>query len=640
MLRAFRQCTNPFEVGSPPTGGVSGMARRATRRYDAPPLEGSFSLSSGDTPLQAPNRPTSSVPPESQPSTADSIYALEEYEFDLAARRLWYRGVPIALEPKVAAFLASIVGKAGDLVTREELRSALWEEGTGSDDTLNYVVSRARHALIHCSRPAVVLCRGRGYRLGITPAPVNRSSECPGLVERRAELGQLNRALALCAASRQCRLMLVTGSAGVGKTMLIEQFVRGTTGSGRRVAWGRCVDVEVKPPLWPWRAILDELCPGEIAPSSEDPYACFASVGTRLARVGDVSPLVVVLEDIQWADEATLALLEFVEAQLTTTPLLLVVTCRTPVAARRTARLDGVARNARVLSLDPLSAVGAKRLLRQLREPMEPSLECDLLSLAEGNPSILVGAVRALPASPTELDVGALLRSPSAICNGVRYQLSALRPEARSVLTVAAVVGLDCDAQVLALVLGLDATLVVQHLSQAVELEIMQPCTATEYRFVKRLCREYLYRQVADPERRSLHWKIGIVMRALEQGESPGGLALIALHLSEGAVSSLQASEAARVVHLSGHSELRRNAPDAAATAFALALRLAARGGWPSTARAEMALVAAGALRDAGAVQQALRLTEHAMEITRAREDWKSLGAPAGRHTDTRQDPS
>jgi DNA-binding winged helix-turn-helix (wHTH) protein len=607
------------------------MARRATRKRDTGLLEGSSgSPRSTERPVRATIRRASSWPPapESAPSTDDSVYALEEYEFELVARRLTYRGVPIALEPKVAAFLAVIVAKAGSLVTREELRVALWQEGSGSDDMLNYVVSRARQALSHCSRPAVVLCRGRGYRLGLTPTPVNRGYEGAELIERRAEQSQLNRLLAHCAVSRKCRLVLVTGGSGVGKTMLIRQFVRDTSSTGHRVASSPCVEPDGKPALWPWRAILDQLCPGEVVPSADDPYACFAPVRTRLAHLGEVSPLVVVLEDVQWADEASLALLEFLEAQLTATPLLLVCTCRTPVAAGHAARLDRVARSAHVISLAPLSPSGAKRLLRQLRGPMEPSVEQELLALANGNPSILVGAVRALPATPSELDLAGLLRSPSSICSGVRYQLSALRPETRSALEVAAVAGLDFDVQVLSMVLRLDATLVLQQLSQAVELEILRPCTATEYRFVHLLCREYLHREMPDSERRNLHWKLGVVMRELHHGESPHGLALMAHHLSEGAVSKVQASEAARVVHLSGNSNLRRNAPDAAASAYALALRLAARGGWPPTARAEMALVAARALRDAGAPQQALRLTDHAVEIARAREDWMSLGAP------------
>ncbi|HEY3494727.1 MAG TPA: AAA family ATPase, partial [Polyangiaceae bacterium] len=541
---------------------------------------------------------------------------------------LSYRGLAVGLEPKVSGFLALLLERAGSLISREALRAALWPDGSGSDDMLNYVVSRARQALAHCNRPAIVMNRGRGYRFDIVPTRGERDDDCSSLLDRRDELRELGRLLAHSATTRTCRLAFVTGSGGVGKTAVLEQLSRSAAASGHRVAWGRCLDA-VDRPLWAWHLLLEELDRGQVL-SCADPFASFAAVTRELARLGREGPLLVVIDDLHWADDATLALLEFVHTRLVDTPVLLAVTCRTPIPKERTARLDGVARRARVISLSPLSSAGAKRLLyRTLRQPLDALHELELLALADGNPSLLLGLARGVAAPARKLDLPALFQSPSYVSNAVQSRLIAFRAETQAVLDAAAVVGVDFDARLLGRVLDIGPRSVADRLAQAVKLDVVRPRTETAYRFAQRLCREYLYWNLEDSERRLLHWKVGTAMSRLEYRELPEGPALMALHLSEGAVSDVQASEAAELVRSAGDSSLRSGDADSAAAAFGHALQLSRRGGWSSTKRVEMALVAASELRHAGAAQHAVQLAERAVEIARAHEDWVSIGRAA-----------
>jgi predicted ATPase len=338
----------------------------------------------------------------------------------------------------------------------------------------------------------------------------------------------------------------------------------------------------------------------------------------------------VVIEDLHLADEPSLAFLEFVQVHFTRTPLVLIATCVTPILSRRKAQLDVVARGARSIALGPLSAGGARRLLRRVRlEPLAPSLEHEVLTLAGGNPSFIVGAARELDASAKELDIERLFRSPSALCNGIRHLLSGLPGPAEAILAVAAAMGMEFDARVVALVLDVGISVIAQRLSGAVELEVVRPCTETDYRFVQLLYREYLYRAIPDAKRRDLHWKIGTAMRQLRYEETTQGLTSIAFHLSEGALSECQASDAAQILQRVGDSELRRPAPDSAATAYAAAMQLARRGGWPSEKRVRMALLAGRGLREAGAAEHASRFDEYAVEIVRAQEGSVILGRAA-----------
>src|SRR4051794_34277685 len=153
------------------------------------------------------------------------------------------------------------------------------------------------------------------------------------LAEREAPLAGLHHAFDDARAGRG-RLVLVRGEAGIGKTALVGAFVEGL-GTGVRVARGVCDGFATPQPFAPLHdlvpALGDEL---RVMLDGDAGHGTVARwVRDRLARSG---PWVVVLEDIQWADEATLELLLFLARRLEGTTVLVVATWRDDEAAPAT----------------------------------------------------------------------------------------------------------------------------------------------------------------------------------------------------------------------------------------------------------------------------------------------------------------
>ncbi len=122
--------------------------------------------------------------------------------------------------------------------------------------------------------------------------------------------------------------MLCTGEAGIGKTRLAEELAAAAGARGVPVAWARAADPDSSPPYGLWRLVLDGIAAGSGTRSGADPwpavfgaadlgadssvarrFALFAEVRRRLARAAERSGLVLVLDDLQWADEASAVLL-------------------------------------------------------------------------------------------------------------------------------------------------------------------------------------------------------------------------------------------------------------------------------------------------------------------------------------------
>jgi DNA-binding winged helix-turn-helix (wHTH) protein len=558
-----------------------------------------------------------------------TAYLFDDYDFDIASHTLHYQGAPVALEPKVASFLALLVVSSGNLVSRETLRAALWSDGSGSDDALNYLASRARAALVRCKRPALIGCRGRGYRLDIAATRGSRSVGNDPLLARRDELSQLARMLTRCARTRGSCSALITGPPGIGKTALVQGFIREKVGPSWQVAWGHCRPL-LNSSLEPWLAILGELCTECPIGTEYDKHGRLDVVKRELSRIVRQAPVLLVVEDIHFADESTLGLLESIPVDVCPGALMLIATCRTPAPRERRRQLDAVARGARMFALGPLPESTSRNLLnRACGRPAERSLEQASLALAAGNPAVLVAIASLLQKNPAEFDVSELYRSPSPILNGIHYLFDALDGDERELLMIAAVAGVEFSARVVAAVATVKVSDVVQRFSRAVECEVLRPRSEWTYVFVQPTCREYLYRTLAETKRRSMHWTIGLAISRLGLAGSDAEPSLVAFHLSEGVVSEVQASEAVNVILRCAGISLRRQELDAAAAAYTLALRLSERAGQPSPERVGVALSAARALHEAGALQSAALLVRAAIDIARAQEDWVNLGRAA-----------
>ncbi|HEU4400015.1 MAG TPA: ATP-binding protein, partial [Actinomycetota bacterium] len=149
----------------------------------------------------------------------------------------------------------------------------------------------------------------------------------PGvLLERAAELSMLADRLEAVERSSRGQILLVGGEAGVGKTTLLRRFCQ-APGRPARVLWGGCDPLFTPSPLGPLLAVADD-SGGELGAVLERGAMPYEVVAALARELSGRSPTVFVLEDVHWADEATLDVLRLLARRVETVPALVVASYR------------------------------------------------------------------------------------------------------------------------------------------------------------------------------------------------------------------------------------------------------------------------------------------------------------------------
>ncbi|MGS2640998.1 BTAD domain-containing putative transcriptional regulator [Streptosporangium sp. G12] len=259
----------------------------------------------------------------------------------------------------------------------------------------------------------------------------------------------------------------VSGEPGIGKTWLLEAFRDRCAGSGHLVLWGRCPETEGAPPLWPWLQILRALarvCPPPdsraLAGLMDDETPAGSTEAARLRRHQAVAdwvtatartrPTVIVLDDLQWADTASLGMLGDVVALIGDAEKGASVTVVT--AFREGADLlplDGVlGRLARHdllrLRLTGLGSDTVRAIAAEIGVEVDEDTARALTERTGGNPFFVRETVRTLAQG------GTLDAVPGAVADLIRRRVAALGPRVGDVLGTAAVLGRDFDPDVVA----------------------------------------------------------------------------------------------------------------------------------------------------------------------------------------------
>ncbi|MFG2002154.1 BTAD domain-containing putative transcriptional regulator [Spirillospora sp. NPDC048911] len=358
------------------------------------------------------------------------------------------------------------------------------------------------------------------------PAP----AEQPPGRERRAasggligRAGQLSRADERLGEVRRGRggVLLVTGEAGIGKSRLAREIAEQAVARGFRVAQGGCVD-GTAPAFWPWIQVLRDADADPALLSAErksaDPdaalYEVYERVVAALTGSGDGAPLMVLLEDLHWADVSSLRLLAYVADAVVRRPVLIVATLRAepgdhPDQLRAVlgslSRLEGT----EYAEMSPFDAGEVSAYLRARGIAEQPGLVDVLLERTGGNPFYL-GEVLRLRESERGL--------PDAVPQGAREvierRVTKLPEETRRLLRAAAVVGAEADIDLLEAVTETTAEEVMAALEPAVAAGLLTepPATsfgAADYRFSHGLVRQALYAGLSRLERSRLHLKVG-----------------------------------------------------------------------------------------------------------------------------------
>jgi class 3 adenylate cyclase/tetratricopeptide (TPR) repeat protein len=332
------------------------------------------------------------------------------------------------------------------------------------------------------------------------------------MVGRETELRRLRDAFRQAAHDRSCQLFTVLGSAGVGKSRLAAEFLADLEA---RVVRGRCLSYGDGITYWPVVEILKQLGAlpeGEAARplrallgDSETPaQATEIAWGFRklLEQQAQERPLVCLLDDLHWAEETLLDLVEHVADLSRDAPLLLLCIARPELLERRPS-WGGGKLNATTVLLEPLDAAETEQLIAELGG-VGAGLRDRILQVAEGNPLFLEEMLALVRDSG-----GAEVEVPPTIQALLAARLDQLDPAERSVLERGSVEGRTFHRGAVAALAEGDGS-VDQRLIALVRKELVRPDRAQlrgddAYRFRHLLIRDAAYDALPKATRADLH---------------------------------------------------------------------------------------------------------------------------------------
>jgi DNA-binding winged helix-turn-helix (wHTH) protein len=469
------------------------------------------------------------------------IFEFDDFVLDESAYELRRGGEVLKVDHKVFGMLAYLLRRPGHLVTKEELVKGVWEGRALSDTVLSGTASRLRKALGSDREDLVASVYGRGYRFVGTvreraSPTVRPAGEIP-FVGREAALARVQRCLEQAIAGRG-KIVAIAGEPGIGKTQLAELSADKASELGMASAWGYCRELETAPPFWPIvqllrgflrtprasaaaRAAVDgaltALTP-EKSPvgwgADASSYRLLDTVARALQKMTDEGPLLLVLDDLQWADAASLRLLAYVAPEIARMPLAILAT------VRNTEPLTGDTSLAQVLGHRQCENVELDRLTPAdvatytalwLGEP-ESDVSQAVFTKSAGNPFFMVELLRPFRRSaPPRVDELALTGPALDI---VRQRLRTLGREATTLLSAAAVVGRDFDLGLLGYVAELDPRGLVDALDAARKTStILSPGDRPgHFVFGHDLIRSVLLEDLTASQRSRLHLRAAEVL--------------------------------------------------------------------------------------------------------------------------------
>jgi DNA-binding CsgD family transcriptional regulator/tetratricopeptide (TPR) repeat protein len=367
------------------------------------------------------------------------------------------------------------------------------------------------------------------------------------------------------------RLVLCTGEAGIGKTRLAEEVAAQAAARGVPVSWARAADAGSMPPYGLWQLVLDEPAVraggddpsgvdlwsrvfGDVgrpaladgADSGAQRFAMFAEVRRRLAQAARPNGLLLVLDDLQWADEASAVLLADVVRQLRGTPILVLATYRATyqesAAAGETSsgllpRLSADADTERVdLGGLPAGAVGDMLLAVGL--PALAEAADQVHSETGGNPFLVRELARTLAEQRRggQDGEGGSASVPGRVAEATAHRVAQLSDPARALVQTAAVTGNNFSAGVVAAILDVPVLALLGPLDECRAAGFLVAGDRPgDHRFSHALVRSAVAARLSAAEQRRLHAAAADAIEALYEGQ-------LDLHLTEVARHRVEAS--------------------------------------------------------------------------------------------------
>jgi len=419
-------------------------------------------------------------------------------------------------------------------------------------------------------------------------------------------------------------LLLISGEAGIGKSRLVEAIV---DRADQPLAAGYAVDDPGAPPFWLWRRALREQ--PEVAAAFDDPaaftdagarFAMFVTVADRLVAEAEAAGLLIVLEDLQWADRMSVLLLRHLAGELPRSRIAVLATFRTGQQGPLEDSLEQLIR-ARSVSQVMLGGLTTQEVATWLNSfpglANRAELAGPLHDRTAGNPLLIRLIAQALEStapdnSPTET-IERLLTQRDDLRGLVAARTRGLSGRTHELLAAAAVLGERIDAPLLGNVLGLSAEEVDGLLTEAVTAAVLTDGVAvpTVLSFSHALVRDAIYAELSPADR--AHWH-RLTAQSLESVEGEQSAGRIAEHWRRAAGPDASAA-CSRWSRMAASQARKAFAHDEALRFTDLALDHAHRSGAADGLLAELSVQRATALFDNTDIDQALAASVEAAEL-------------------------
>ncbi len=459
-------------------------------------------------------------------------------------------------------------------------------------------------------------------------APPRPARTGTAMIDRVQEQWRVRSAFERAVTQRSCHLLTVLGAAGVGKSRLVAETVD-SFGDAATVARGRCLPYGEGTTWWPLNealgdsGLLDQVAAEDpviaraaqvLDPAGEPvaPDEAFWAVRAALEALARRRPLVLVIDDLQWAEPTFLDLLEHLADRVRDAPLLL-------LAMGRPELLD-LREGWPTMPLEPLAEDDASELLRELAGsvPLGRRTAERILDVAEGNPLYVVEVVAMLG---QDLDDPSAIAVPPTIQALLDTRLDRLRAPERAVIEAASVEGKEFARETAWALVGDEA--VGAHLRELERKDLVRPVGADAYRFRHQLIRDAAYEGIPKLRRALLHVRFADLLAA----RAPASDELLGYHLESavrlrrelGEAEAATAALAARASsHLgaAGRRAAQRSDAGAAAGLLERAVALVSN---DRSARSALLPPLGAALFEAGRIGEAVRVLDDAARSEDAR---------------------
>ena len=405
---------------------------------------------------------------------------------------------------------------------------------------------------------------------------------------------------------------MVEGEAGIGKTRLVDELAGIARRQGITVLTGGTPhlsgpDLPFAPVVTALRGVVQwpDRFDGkgwEVTAGHRD--RTFQQVLLALTELSTTVPLLVVLEDLHWADVSTWALLSYLSVVMIDQPVAIVATIR---SGRRRAELREIAgelrRRPNVTSIR-LAALAADSIKQLIAGRLEGGWLDQVLELAQGNPFVALEFAEA----------GIIEPIPESLTDFVRTRVERAGPLAAQILSALAICDEVADDAMLSAITGIGAARTVQAIHAAAEERLIMT-GAEGCRFRHALTRKVIYDGLLPGERRMWHGRVAAALEAARPGDLSQDQTLqLAYHWHQAGASA----RAAPLAYAAGMVAMQRRAFPEAARLLQRAASSWRSGGQPEEQLIGVLSAAAEAARWAGWLDESIRLISQALELADA----------------------